>query len=234
MLITNVKEAIIAATPNIKHAYLDNWIVNEILDVSIRLDTGWPFLETLDLTSTRLRSMPHLPPNLKHFYISHNRSLRDLWPANPAPEYNILPNLEAYSGSGISAEANFLDSFIKAGIESGTLRTLHISEVNYGVGYGHATCESLDNLSITNVLWDEAELELFIDSFPNVKHVDLSMTNATGTLIRKLLTRKDSKVEWLRLHLCPRMSFDTLAYIRDMGVALNIKQIPPLLGKTVC
>ncbi|KAI6709791.1 hypothetical protein JHW43_007682 [Diplocarpon mali] len=201
------------ATPNAISVILDGWkIASSFVDA-----TNWTNLERLDLTNTKITTLPALPPTLKHLVLSENPKLKL---ANSEERPIILPLLQSFECHSTALDGEALSFILGASIKAGNLKILKaggrlLNGRPHLVTNEFPASESVEELSLASMdIGDNVALEV-VGLYPNVKKLDMASTRITGVAVKAFV---ENGLEWLKMNHCESVSVDAIDWARGQGV----------------
>ncbi|ELR07439.1 hypothetical protein VC83_03125 [Pseudogymnoascus destructans] len=213
---------LVKASPNMKSASITGWAyeaVPEVVDMS-----SWTKLMYLYISGTRFDSMPVFPSTLTHLEAVHVGIISDRFDTD---EKLVVPlsKLEYLSVEGGDLFA-IVNDMANPGLTSGSLKTLKVGCIGSIRTNTHndwsrmlpAPSAALEALSFCERIGlPEKTIIAVLRQFPNLKEVDLSRTEATGSTLRELFER-ENKPKFINMKDCTNCYHDAVEAAREAGI----------------
>ncbi|KFY77814.1 hypothetical protein V499_02877 [Pseudogymnoascus sp. VKM F-103] len=213
---------LVMASPNMKSASIKGWAyeaTSYVTDMS-----SWTKLTHLDILGTRFDSMPVLPSSLTHLEAADVGIISHRFDTD---EKFVFPlsKLEYLSVEGGDLFA-IVNDMANPGLTSGSLKTLkaghigptHTDTHNDWIKMLPAPSAALETLSLCERIGlPEKTIIAVLRQFPNLKEVDLSRTEATGSTLRELFER-ENKPKLVNMKNCTNCYHDAVEAARRVGI----------------
>ena len=188
----------------------------ELEDSSVSLSCMPLTLKTLKLVRNRysgpaIHSSDSGIPSLRSFsYSSKGRSIE--WEASNL----LLPLLQALGARGCLEHLNLC-----RGLHGGIILTELPAQPN------------LEILILLSQELNDDDTDSFVNKFPKLKSLRLRQAAITGVFVGSLLRKEGSKIEYIMLEDCPKVSPDVVEFAKTRGVTVEIKNEYSEDGKKV-
>ncbi|OBU00756.1 hypothetical protein VE01_01171 [Pseudogymnoascus verrucosus] len=213
---------LVMASPNMKSASIKGWAYEAtpyVTDMS-----SWTKLTHLDILGTRFDSMPVLPSSLTHLEAADVGIISHRFDTD---EKFVFPfsKLEYLSVEGGDLFA-IVNDMANPGLTSGSLKTLKVGHIgpthtdthNDWIKMLPAPSAALETLSLCERIGlPEKTIIAVLRQFPNLKEVDLSRTEATGSTLRELFER-ENKPKLVNMKNCTNCYHDAVEAARRVGI----------------
>lgn len=183
----------------------------------------WSKLQKLDISNMHLSRWPILPSTLTHLALRDNTLLAD-----PPEDRELapLPLLELFDCHSTFISAAFLKKLTAPSIKEGHLKKLYMGGrindfLNTPVETEFPAAESLEELSVAEMILSDWRMIQIVALYPNLKALDASSTKITGVAVKHFFLNHGIKS--LKINECDDVGTDAIEWARRQeGVELVV------------
>lgn len=186
----------------------------DIIDLTL-----WTSLKILDLRITGLKIFPKLPPSLTELYLDDNFQLQ-VFADEALP---MLPLLEVLSCTYTFIDGRVIKELTKESIKNKNLKKLFVGGRVHdwrttSVEDEFPACETLEELSLSNLQLTDRHAVLIVKLYPNLKTLDVTGTQISGVAVKEFVAHGITN---LTLNDCSGIGLDAVDWARGQGIQVT-------------